>query len=136
MTEYLIRLDWPTPALWQNRRAHWSQRSREVAAARKAAWSLANQQRVTRMPNAVLEFTFHPPPKSRPDLQNMPATQKAAIDGIADAMGCDDRGFRCVWPMGFGERVKGGSVLVHVKPGDSWQSIGDLARKAVGDADG
>ena len=49
-----------------------------------------------------LTFEFHPPPRSRPDCQNLPATQKAAIDGIADALGMDDRLFLCRFPERLG----------------------------------
>jgi len=68
------------------------------------------------MPNAILEFSFHPPDNRRRDVQNMPATVKGAIDGIADAMGCDDSGFRPVFPTEFGANAKGGCVLIHIKP--------------------
>jgi hypothetical protein len=64
-------------------------------------------------------------------MQNMPATMKAQIDGIADAMGVDDRRFRCVWPEVFGARVKGGAVLVTVETKDTWQPVGDVAARLV-----
>jgi hypothetical protein len=35
-------------------------------------------------------------------------------DGIADAMGCDDAGFRCIWPETWGDVVKGGAVMIEV----------------------
>ena len=46
----------------------------------------------------------------------MPGMMKAGIDGIADAMGCDDHGFRPRWPEAFNEPTKGGAVMIHVKP--------------------
>lgn len=115
--DYIIRLAWPDAPLWQNRRYHRQVVARAKAAQRKEAWALALHHAVERMPEAVIEFTFHPPPRSRPDAQNLPATVKGAIDGIADAMGCDDRGFRCVFPNQVAEKIKGGCVLVHVTPG-------------------
>lgn len=127
----LMRLSWPAPALWQNRPSHWAQRARAVKAAKREAWAVALEQGVQRLRTRrpVLVFTFHPPPRGRrPDMQNMPATMKAAIDGIAEAMNCDDAGFRCVWPVEFAEPVKGGAVLVEVSAGDDWQQIGDVAR--------
>jgi len=114
----LIRLDWPAPALFQNKRTHWAAQARAVAAAKEAAFFLAREQRVQDLNTStpVLRFQFHPRTgRGRlPDLHNMPATQKAAIDGIAKAMGCDDAGFRCVWPDEWHEPVKGGAVLVEV----------------------
>lgn len=114
--EYIIRLPWPSEPLWQNRRVHWSKRSKATKIARHYAAMAAREAGVPYLPDAMLEFSFYPPPMSRPDLQNMPATMKAYIDGIADAMKVDDRKFNCVWPSKFGERTKGGAVLVHVKP--------------------
>ena len=116
MTDYLIRLPWPAPALWQNRRVHWRVQSRATKAARTTAWALAKEQGVQRIPDATLVFTFHPPSKHKRDIQNMPATQKAAIDGIADAMGCDDGKFRVRWPEQFDKVTPSGCVLVHIIP--------------------
>jgi crossover junction endodeoxyribonuclease RusA len=118
VTEYLIKLPWPDSGLSQNARGHWSKKARKVSAARHEAWALANQQKVTCIPDAVLEFSFSPPTDKRKarDLQNMPEMMKAAIDGIADAMGCDDKLFTPVWPTKFEDPIPGGCVLVHIKP--------------------
>ena len=116
VTQYLIRLSWPDKDLWQNRRPHWRDARRAARAARKEAWAVAKGQSITTIPNATLKFSFHPPNKIRRDIQNVPATMKAAIDGIADAMGCDDNGFRPEFPSEFSDVVKGGCVLIHVIP--------------------
>lgn len=116
MKEYLIRLSWPSRDLSSNARGHWASRSRAVKAYRREAWAMCQRHKVQAMPGAVLEFTYAPPDRRRRDAQNMPHMLKAAIDGIADAMGCDDHGFRCVFPSQFSEPVKGGAVLVHIKP--------------------
>lgn len=112
----LIRMPWPPRALWQNARTHWRKRGDATKLYRQEACVLALQQSIKRLTTTAprLVFSFHPPDKRRRDLQNMPATQKAAIDGIADAMGCDDNGFRCVWPETWGEPVKGGCVMIEV----------------------
>jgi len=129
----VLRLSWPASALWQNRPVHWAQRARAVKAAKQEAWGEALRHGVQRFETdrPRLVFAFHPPDARRRDLQNMPATQKAAIDGIAQAMGCDDAKFRCVWPETWGEPVKDGAVLVEVTAGDDWQRIGDVARGLV-----
>jgi len=130
----LLRLSWPAPALWQNRRvSHWSVRSKAVAAYRQESWAAALAQNVAaiKSPRARLAFTFCPPDRRKRDLHNMPATMKPAIDGVADAMGCDDAGFRCVWPVEFSEPVKGGCVLVEVTAGDDWQHVADVVRGMV-----
>lgn len=76
---------------------------------------MAREAAVATDPAATLEFQFHPPDRRRRDLSNMPATAKSQIDGIAQAMGCDDEGFRCIWPTAFSEPVKGGCVIVTIK---------------------
>lgn len=130
--QYLLRLSWPARPLWQNSRPHWRKERDAKAAQRKEAWALALHHSVKRMPNAVLEFEFYPPTAAKRDAQNMPATVKAAIDGIADAMGCDDAGFRCRFPDTLSEPVKGGCVLITIKEGDgAWQAIGDVAARLV-----
>lgn len=130
--EYLILLPWPEPPLWENRKAHWAERAKAKKSARQAAWALCKGAGVGRHDGAVLIFSYHPPTRGKRDAQNMPATLKASIDGIADAMGCDDANFQCVFPTRFDEVVKGGAVACHIKPGlDEWQQIGDLARNMV-----
>jgi crossover junction endodeoxyribonuclease RusA len=112
----LLRLSWPASPLWQNRPYHWRRKAEAVANYKREAWATALAQSIGRIQTTTprLVFSFHPPDNRRRDLQNMPATQKAAIDGIALAMGCDDHGFRCVWPEAFGEPVKGGCVMIEV----------------------
>ncbi len=117
--QYLLRISWPSSALSSNSRTHWRPKATATKAYRSEAWATAKLHSITAMPDAVLEFTFCPPDRRRRDIHNMPAAMKAVIDGIADAMGCDDVGFRCRFPDHFGEVVRGGCVLVHVKPVDA-----------------
>lgn len=111
---YTLRLSWPPAALRSNARPHWAQRHRATAAYRREAWAECKRWGAK---GAVLEFTFHPPDSRRRDAQNMPGAVKAAIDGIADAMGRDDAGFRCMFPAAFAAPVKGGAVVVRIRPG-------------------
>lgn len=58
----------------------------------------------------TLAIDFYPPDARRRDLDNMLASMKAGLDGIAEALGVDDQRFalrltRC-------EPVKGGRVVV------------------------
>lgn len=119
MTEHvaLIRLSWPARPLWQNTRCHWSKRDKATSAHRKEAWTLALEHGVKKIETdrPYLTFAFHPPDNRKRDLQNMPATMKAAIDGISDAIGIDDEDFRCRWPMEFSNVVKGGCVMIEVR---------------------
>lgn len=116
MTEYLIPLSWPVAAVQSNTRTHWRVKAKAVKAYRtEAAWS-AKKHLVVNSPDAELIFSFTPPDASRRDLHNMPHAMKAVIDGIADAMGCDDNRFRVTWPHEFSAPSKPGAVLVHIKP--------------------
>jgi crossover junction endodeoxyribonuclease RusA len=119
----LISLPWPAPALWQNRRVHWAQRAEATRSARRWAW---NTCQITdgfhTLKNAEcgtyrLSFRFYPPDRRKRDLQNMPATQKATIDGIADSLGIDDSALQIEWPMEWGAVADdGGSVTVLIRP--------------------
>jgi len=109
-----VIMPWPAKPLWQNRPAHWAKRAAVIKSYRRVAYYAALAQGLHERPDpaALLAFSFHPPDRRRRDLHNMPATQKAAIDGIADAMRVDDELFRCQWPLAWGEATEGG--LVHI----------------------
>lgn len=113
---YVVRLPWPEPALWQNRRVHWRVRAKATKAARMSAWGIACDEGLftSGIKSPRLVFSFYPPDRRKRDLQNMPATMKAAIDGIADALGVDDHGFKVAWPEAFGEPRPGGLVVVEI----------------------
>lgn len=116
MAEYTITLPWPDAKLSSNARVHWSQKARLKSQARTAAWALAREQGVKEaMPDASLTFTYHPPDNRRRDVQNVPSMLKAYIDGIADAMGCDDHGFRVHYPAEFAENRPGGAIICAIK---------------------
>jgi hypothetical protein len=92
-------------------------------ARQEAGWAFKEADRGRHLRDAdcqgyELFFSFHLPKRGgrRPDLQNMPATQKAAIDGIADALGVDDAVFTVHWPTEWSEPIKGGSVVVQIAP--------------------
>ena len=110
-------LPWPDKRLAANSRAHWRAKADATKKARTSAHYIALEAGVKTDASAHLEFYFHPPDRRHRDLQNMPATQKAAIDGIADAMRVDDRHFRVSWPESWGDVKKGGEVVVWVSTG-------------------
>ncbi len=111
---YLLRLSWPSPALSSNARGHWSKKAKAVRAYRLEAWAVAKNRMVPHWPHATLTFTFYPPDRQRRDAQNLPHMMKPVIDGIADAVGVDDHGFRCVFPSRLADPVKGGVVMVEI----------------------
>lgn len=109
-----VVLPWPATALSSNARLHWSLKANAVAKARRDAFFAAKAAGVFRDDRAVLRFAYHPPSRHHRDVQNMPAMLKASIDGIADAMGCDDYGFRPRFPDRFGPPRPGGAVIVTI----------------------
>ena len=81
------------------------------------AWALALEQMKGRQwPSkaAQLAWTFHPKTKRMPDRTNCIISTKAWEDGIADAIGVNDRLFEATYTMG--EPVKGGKVVVTISP--------------------
>ena len=50
------------------------------------------------------------------EIQRKQGELKAYIDGIADAMGCDDRCFKVDYPCVFAGTKKGGEVVFRVSP--------------------
>ena len=108
-----VTLPWPDPRLSPNARED----RRAVAGIRKAqkdtAFWLAKQAGLT-FPHLNeglhVRVTFNPPDNRRRDLDNMLASVKSALDGIALATGVDDH----KWGLTLvrGEPVEGGAVTI------------------------
>lgn len=109
-----ITLPWPEKALHSNSRAHWAEKARAVKDARNAAWAVSMQTpRVPCAPKARILIEYYPPTK-RGDVHNVPYSLKAYIDGIAEAMGCDDRGFDVDYPRVWAGSGKPGKVVFRI----------------------
>lgn len=97
-----IVLSWPHRDLSSNARKHRLTVSRRAKVYRHEAWALSKKAKLPASPSgAVLTFTYHPPDERRRDAQNMPHMLKSAIDGISDALRCDDANMQCVFPVAF-----------------------------------
>ena len=111
-------LPFPDKALWPNGRAHWATKSRAVkshrgwafAAAKAAGAKAANGAFSIEVSIAV---TVHPKTRHPIDRDNCVAALKSYLDGIADALGVDDRLFNTP-SIAFGEPVKGGLLTLTV----------------------
>lgn len=115
MTLPPIDLPWPDKLLNPNARAHWRARAPKVKHARLAAFVLMSasvpaRERKLNWPKVGVSVEFCPPDKRRRDMDNLVASMKASFDGIADAIGIDDRHFIPTYSMG--SPVKGGCVRV------------------------
>jgi crossover junction endodeoxyribonuclease RusA len=116
-----ISLPWPDARLSPNGRGHWRVSHEAKQTAKANAFWIAKEaigQAIARRPVHVA-ITFHPKSKRRQDDDNMLASNKAALDGVAQALGVDDS----EWSISIkrGEPVKGGRV-------DLWISGASLQR--------
>ncbi len=115
-----IILPWPSKDLSPNARVHWSKKSGAVAVARADARMVtmaAAWHRLT-LPDGRLHLwvTFHPPTRRMPDDDNMLTRFKPYRDGIADALGIDDKRF-VSHPYVSDKTVKHGAVRVLITGG-------------------
>ena len=109
-----ITLPWPHKALRSNARVHWAERAKRTAEARQwARLACLETPRIECIPDAVIFVEYYPPTKAG-DVHNVPSSLKAFIDGIADAMGCDDRGFRVDYPTRWAGSGKPGKVVFRI----------------------
>lgn len=112
MTDYLIRLPWPPAKLSPNNRTSHRYATDSRNAYKTAAFYAAKEAGAKVPEGAHLAIQFYPPDKRKRDLDNMLASIKSGLDGIAMAAGVDDYG----WSLSIqrGPKVEGGAVLVHV----------------------
>ena len=91
----MIELPWPHKALWPNGRAHWATKHGHAQNLKAEAYWLAKEAKLVAPDGRVpVLLTFYPRPRGpAPDKDNALASCKAALDGIAKAMGVDDRLF-------------------------------------------
>lgn len=110
-----IRLPFPAPALWPNKRAHWATKARETKKHR--AWArFATLEANAGCPEGRFHFTVTVHPKTRHaiDVDNCISALKSSFDGIADGLGIDDR--RLDAPVvRFAEPIKGGAVVIEIE---------------------
>lgn len=113
-----FNLPWPSSLLGANSRAHWRPKAAKTKAARWGAFFLAREAGIRQpYPKATLIFECHPPDLRRRDASNIPSLLKAYIDGIADAMNCDDNQFEVFYPPRYSDKIDGGRVVVNVRAG-------------------
>ena len=110
----ILTMPWPQRVLSPNARAHWAQ----IAKAKKAlraewAWQ-AKAQGASEVASKSLtvHLEFHKPSRRAMDMDNMLASCKAGLDGLADVLGVDDSKWSLV--LSVAETI-GGFVRVTVK---------------------
>lgn len=94
----VLDLPWPPRDLSPNARKHWRVKAKVVANFRECC----RLTTMTQMPGGLrvlpdgryrLHLDFLASPKCRSDRDNLVAAMKSGIDGMADALGIDDRQF-------------------------------------------
>lgn len=113
----VIELPWPDKALTPHAKGGKWPKIRATKRARALAYAMAlKKPRIKTVPDAVI-FVEYWPKARRGDVHNMHGRMKAYIDGIADAMGCDDRGFRVDFPSVWAGKDPKGKVVFRVVGG-------------------
>ena len=115
-----VRLPWPPKELSPNARVHWAQKAGKAKRYRQDACVLTlcqiNRAGINWIESYALHLTFCPPDRRRRDLDNMLASIKPGIDGIADAIQVDDQHFSLTLKRG--EPTKGGEVIAVITQGE------------------
>lgn len=91
----MIELPWPNSALAGHNKGHWAIKAKVVATHRAWAFHATRAAKVPAVPDAgdiAIRFRFVPP-HNRGDRTNYPILLKPYIDGIAEALGINDRRF-------------------------------------------
>lgn len=104
----IVFLPWPPSELSPNARCHWAKKAKAAKSYRViAAWAAVGEE-----PGRTVSITFNPPDNRPRDLDNMLASIKSGLDGIATAIGIDDS----QWSLTIrkGEVIQGGLVTVEV----------------------
>lgn len=113
-----VELPWPSPTLSPNARPHWALLAKTKKAYRARCWVLGLQAGLGHVadlkaaPAAVLvHLDFYPPDRRARDWDNLVASMKSGLDGLADAMGVDDSRWRLSFEL-CDETATGGRVVV------------------------
>jgi len=96
-----LTLPWPPKDLSPNARVHWTKRSKAAKAYREACFWEAKRllaaggwQDLPAEGDLHLWLDFYPPDRRHRDDDNLTAAFKAGRDGLADALGVNDKRFR------------------------------------------
>ena len=113
-----ITLPWPPRVLSPNMRGHWATKARFAKRYRQECYLRAQAlgaRPLQEEPETLrIRIVFMPPDRRSRDLDNLLASMKHGLDGLAQALGVDDRIFRP--SIDVGEIVPDGAVRIHVIP--------------------
>lgn len=119
MNENELVLLWPDKALSPNARVHWAKKAKAAKCYRNHAFVNCRMKKLS-APETIgklhVWIDFYPPDKRRRDSDNLLASIKNALDGIAEALGVDDSRFVC-HPWIKDQVGKDGAVRVRITAG-------------------
>lgn len=100
---------WPPKEVSPNKRLYWSVVARAKKSYRQICWALALEAKIkvstTGEEPILLGVTFFQPDRRHRDEDNMIASMKSGLDGLADALKVNDKRFKCAWT--FSDEIKG-----------------------------
>jgi crossover junction endodeoxyribonuclease RusA len=112
-----LELSWPASVLSPNSRAHWRTKARFQTTSHLAAFAETRnwlwRHHCTVSESMPVTLIFCPPDRRPRDLDNLGASQKWALDGVAKALGVNDKQFRPV-TLDWGDVCKPGKVIVKI----------------------
>jgi crossover junction endodeoxyribonuclease RusA len=93
-----IYLSWPSNKLSSNARLHWATKAKAVKAYRKeCGWqTIASGIGKINASSLKVTTTFFPPDRRHYDADGLLSRMKSGFDGVADAIGLDDK----YWTLG------------------------------------
>jgi hypothetical protein len=110
-----LSLPWPDRMLHSNARGrNIQQRARIIKTARKLAWGVGLDAKIKPKPDATIFIEYYPK-AYRSDVHNVPHSLKAYIDGIADAMKCDDKRFVVHYPTQWAGKHPEGRIVFRIE---------------------
>ncbi len=115
-----IKLDWPDTRLMPNRKngKHWAATHVAIAQARDGAYRAARHAMAGKVfaidGRTPMRVTFVAPDRRSRDLDNLLAACKPHVDGIAQALGIDDKYFRPITVDDGFDQFRRGYVLVEI----------------------
>jgi crossover junction endodeoxyribonuclease RusA len=91
-------LDWPVKTLSPNARQHWSRVASAKKAAKRNAYYSVLQAGIGKIDadTITVKLSFFPPDARHRDTDNILSSCKAALDGVSEAIGIDDRKWNLV----------------------------------------
>lgn len=120
-----IRLPWPDPKLMPNRKngRHWGGTQEAKVKARNdgrnAALAAIGRDKPELSDRTQLRITFGAPDRRNRDIDNLLASMKPFLDGIAKALNVDDRIFRPLLVDSCIDPKKQGYVIVEIGNDDT-----------------